>query len=79
MEQPIAPDHRQQFLFQRAMEDWVPADHPATGRVDGEDDYQIGFVDIAHTPYAETIEASREVGRQNYLQRLGEVPASLPR
>jgi transposase len=29
MAQPIAPDYAQQFLFPPALEDWVPADHPA--------------------------------------------------
>ena len=29
MTQPIAPDYGQQFLFPPALEDWVPADHPA--------------------------------------------------
>ena len=29
MSQPIAPDYGQQFLFPPALEDWVPADHPA--------------------------------------------------
>src|SRR5271165_2021426 len=29
MAQPIAPDYGQQFLFAPALEDWVPADHPA--------------------------------------------------
>jgi hypothetical protein len=41
-------------------------DEPTTGRVYDEENYQIGFVDIADTPYAETINASREVGRQLY-------------
>ena len=36
-----------------------------TGRGDGEN-YQIGFLDIADTPYAETIEAAREVGYNLY-------------
>jgi transposase len=27
--QPISPDYGQQFLFPPALEDWVPADHPA--------------------------------------------------
>ena len=54
-------------------------DEPTTGRVYDEENYQIGFVDIADTPYRETIEASREVGRQLYRHRLGEVPASLPK
>ncbi len=43
-------------------------DQPTIGRVYDEENYQIGFVDIADTPYAETISASREVGRQLYLQ-----------
>jgi len=29
MAQPIAPNYAQQFLFPPALEDWVPADHPA--------------------------------------------------
>jgi len=29
MARPIAPDYGQQFLFPPALEDWVPADHPA--------------------------------------------------
>ena len=29
MAQPISPDYGQQFLFPPALEDWVPADHPA--------------------------------------------------
>ena len=29
MAHPIAPDYGQQFLFPPALEDWVPADHPA--------------------------------------------------
>lgn len=36
-----------------------------TGRTDGEN-YQIGFVDICDTPYAETIEAVRNVGKKMY-------------
>jgi hypothetical protein len=36
-------------------------DEPTTGRLYDEENYQIGFVDIADTPYAETIAASREV------------------
>lgn len=45
-------------------------DEPTTGRVYDEENYQIGFVDIADTPYRETIEASREVGRRLYRDRL---------
>ncbi len=44
-------------------------DQPTTGRGDGED-YQIGFVDIADTPYPETIAASRDIGRTMYEYRL---------
>lgn len=43
-------------------------DEPTTGRVYDEENYQIGFVDIADTPYAETITASREVGNNLYRQ-----------
>ncbi len=43
-------------------------DEPTTGRVSDEENYQIGFLDIADTPYRETIEATREVGRQLYRQ-----------
>ncbi|MDH7502232.1 MAG: beta-galactosidase [Verrucomicrobiota bacterium] len=45
-------------------------DEPTTGRVYDEENYQIGFVDVADTPYAETIEASRAVARELYLLRL---------
>jgi hypothetical protein len=41
-------------------------DEPTTGRVYDEENYQIGFLDLADTPYRETIEATREVGRQLY-------------
>jgi len=44
-------------------------DQATTGRGDGEN-YQIGFVDIADTPYAETIAACREVGYGMYSTRL---------
>ena len=43
-------------------------DEAVTGRGDGEN-YQIGFVDVCDTPYAETIAASREIGRQLYELR----------
>lgn len=43
-------------------------DQATTGRGDGED-YQIGLVDICDTPYPETIEAVRQVGRQLYDYR----------
>lgn len=43
-------------------------DQATTGRGDGEN-YQIGFLDICDTPYAETIAASREVGYAMYAYR----------
>ncbi|MFQ6097081.1 MAG: agarase, partial [Armatimonadota bacterium] len=46
-------------------------DECTTGRpLDGEN-YQIGFVDIVDTPYAETVEACREVGYTMYERRAG--------
>ena len=44
-------------------------DQATTGRPDGEN-YQIGFLDICDTPYAETIAAAREVGYGMYEYRL---------
>ena len=44
-------------------------DEPTTGRVYDEENYQIGFVDVADTPYPETIDASREIGRRLYEVR----------
>jgi len=43
-------------------------DQATTGRGDGEN-YQIGFVDIADTPYPETIAAARDVGYSMYAYR----------
>ncbi len=43
-------------------------DEPTTGRTYDEENYQIGFLDIADTPYRETIAASREVGARLYRQ-----------
>lgn len=43
-------------------------DEPVTGRVYDEENYQIGFVDVADTPYAETVEAAREVGAALYQE-----------
>jgi len=43
-------------------------DEPTTGRVYDEENYQIGFVDVADTPYAELIEASRAVAAKLYGQ-----------
>lgn len=47
-------------------------DQATTGRGDGEN-YQIGFVDIADTPYIETIGACREVGYRIYEIRSASV------
>jgi Beta-galactosidase len=44
-------------------------DEPTTGRVYDEENYQIGFLDVADTPYRETIAASRDVGRRVYHER----------
>jgi glycosyl hydrolase family 42 (putative beta-galactosidase) len=52
-------------------------DEPTTGRVYDEENYQIGFVDIADTPYPETIAVSREVGRNLYQHRFAELSADL--
>lgn len=46
-------------------------DEPTTGRVLDEENYQIGFVDIGDTPYAETVGACREVAARMYAERLG--------
>lgn len=46
-------------------------DEPTTGRVYDEENYQIGLVDIADTPYAETVAAIREVGQGMYRLRAG--------
>lgn len=46
-------------------------DQPLTGRaLDGEN-YQIGFVDVADTPYSEMIETSRRVAGEIYKVRSG--------
>ncbi len=49
------------------------ADQATTGRGDGEN-YQIGFLDIADTPYPETRRAVREVGYGMYRTRYGDQP-----
>lgn len=41
-------------------------DEPVTGRVHDEENYQIGFVDVADTPYPETIAACRRIGYSLY-------------
>lgn len=45
-------------------------DEPTTGRVYDAENYQIGFVDIADTPYREIVKASREAAAQLYSERL---------
>lgn len=47
-------------------------DEPTTGRVLDEENYQIGFVDIADTPYAEITTTSRHVGERLYHLRSGQ-------
>lgn len=44
-------------------------DQATTGRGDGEN-YQVGFIDVCDTPYAETIAACREVGYKMYEYRM---------
>ncbi len=44
-------------------------DEPNTGRVYDEENYQIGLVDVADTPYAETVGTVRELGRGLYKMR----------
>ncbi|HBJ95160.1 MAG TPA: beta-agarase, partial [Lentisphaeria bacterium] len=44
-------------------------DQPLTGRWDGEG-YQIGFVDVADTPYPELTRAAREFGENMYQYRM---------
>jgi len=44
-------------------------DQPLTGRWDGEG-YQVGFVDVADTPYTTFTRATREVGENMYGYRL---------
>ncbi len=44
-------------------------DEPTLGRVYDEENYQIGFVDIADTPYAETVDMSRRIGEALYSLR----------
>jgi hypothetical protein len=44
-------------------------DEPTTGRPLDEENYQIGFVDIVDTPYAETVAAARALGAEMYRMR----------
>ncbi len=53
-------------------------DEPVTGRVYDEENYQIGMDDVADTPYRETVEASRDLGRQLYQLRLAQAGMSKP-
>lgn len=46
-------------------------DEPVVGRVGDGENYQIGFVDVADTPYPELVEASREMGASLYKIRTG--------
>ena len=46
-------------------------DEPTTGRVLDEENYQIGFIDVADTPYPEMIGASRRVAAAIYQVRSG--------
>jgi hypothetical protein len=46
-------------------------DEPVTGRGYDEENYQIGFIDVADTPYRETVEACRDVARNMYRVRVG--------
>ena len=45
-------------------------DESNTGRPYDEENYQIGFIDIADTPYAETIQAARDMGYNIYKYRV---------
>lgn len=45
-------------------------DEPTTGRAYDGENYQIGFLDIADTPYPETVRASRDVAARLYTIRL---------
>ncbi len=45
-------------------------DQALTGRFDGEN-YQIGFVTVADTPYPELVAAARDIGATMYRRRLG--------
>ena len=45
-------------------------DEPVIGRVYDEENYQIGFVDVADTPYQETIAVTREIGGEMYQMRM---------
>ena len=48
-------------------------DEPTAGRDDGEN-YQIGWLDAADTPYMELVAAGREIGAAMYATASGQVP-----
>ena len=62
MAQPIAPDYGQQFLFPPALEDWVPADHPAR--------FLREFVDQLDLPALGFVMPSASEGRPPYAPSL---------
>jgi|HubBroStandDraft_1064217.scaffolds.fasta_scaffold42728_1 transposase len=62
MAQPIAPDYRQQFLLRPALEDWVPADHPAR--------FLREFVDQLDLPALGFAMPSGSQGRRPYAPSL---------
>lgn len=54
-------------------------DEPTTGRVLDEENYQIGFIDIADTPYPEMTAASRALAAELYrLRRMSPPSPALP-
>ncbi|MEI7911683.1 MAG: beta-agarase [Verrucomicrobiota bacterium] len=55
--------HHPQFVGTHWFQ-WM--DEPTTGRVYDEENYQIGFLDVADTPYPETIAACRKVAAALY-------------
>lgn len=62
MAQPIAPDYGQQFLLPPALEDWVPADHPAR--------FLREFVDQLDLPALGFVMPASVEGRPPYLPSL---------
>lgn len=62
MAQPIAPDYGQQFLFPPALEDWVPADHPAR--------FLREFVDQLDLPQLKFVIPAAAEGRPPYAPSL---------
>jgi transposase len=62
MAQPIAPDYGQQFLLPPALEDWVPADHPAR--------FLREFVDQLDLPQLKFVMPGAAEGRPPYAPSL---------